>query len=155
MTNNENCTFHGQILLNKQAWTDIFHYSLDLTSNVRPLKRLLRIISVQEVLEAAWLLFCSGHWFQLRLNVMYGRLLKTSTSIAAYDITRHMNNCLWIKHQLTSYKTDDRLSWFTTGAQKRSIMHRHGHSMTPKAVIKGHNIGSTMSLFRSHLCSGS
>jgi len=53
--------------------------SLFLQSNAWPLNRLLRIISVQAVV-----LFCSGHWFQLRLNVMYGRLLKTSSPIAAY-----------------------------------------------------------------------
>jgi len=53
------------------------------------LKRLLRITSVQAVLDAEWLLFCSGHWFQLRLNVTYGRLLKISTSIAPYHIAQH------------------------------------------------------------------
>ena len=47
------------------------------------------MISVHAVVAAAWLLFCSGHWFQLRLNVIYGRLLKTSTSIAAYHTSRH------------------------------------------------------------------
>jgi len=36
------------------------------------------------MLDAGSLLFCNEHWFQLRLKVMYRRLLKTSTSNAAY-----------------------------------------------------------------------
>jgi len=56
------------------------------------LKRLLRAISLQAVLDAGWLLFCNGHWFQLRLKVMYGRLLKTSTSNAAYHTVQHTSN---------------------------------------------------------------
>jgi len=85
--NNRNCTFNNEKHINIT-----FHYSQDVQSNVRPLKRLLRIISVHAVLDAERLLFCKGHWFQLRLNVMYGRLLKTSTSIAAYHVQQDNYN---------------------------------------------------------------